>query len=189
MHNIHYEDYPENVKRDRVQEFWNDYVRHDDWQEGASGIEPIEWLKLEPFDTREDAQKYIDDHDYRYRQFAVRYKEAPNVSDKKRDELTERINAARKAYEAANLKVHYNAVASEFVGCKACGSRISRKHLKSNRCPVCGVEMRPQSTLDAIERLRLKWKSLLKDLNERNRYLAKKHPAEVRWLLKVEWHT
>ena len=43
-HEIRYADYAENVNQKKVQDDWNNYVAHEDWQEGASGASPIRWI-------------------------------------------------------------------------------------------------------------------------------------------------
>ena len=78
-HNIMYSTYPENVNRKSVQAEWDDYVAHEDWQEGASGlVNPIEWHNI-TFNNEEDAREWIDNHDKGwYRQIAVKYKQYKN---------------------------------------------------------------------------------------------------------------
>lgn len=37
-HNIHYATYRENVNKKIVQNEWDEYAAHEDWQEGCSGL-------------------------------------------------------------------------------------------------------------------------------------------------------
>ena len=62
-HNIHYATYPENVNKKIVQNEWDEYAAHEDWQEGCSGLPgKIRWLD-HVCDTPEEAEEYISSHD------------------------------------------------------------------------------------------------------------------------------
>lgn len=57
-HEIRYADYAENVNPKKVQDDWNNYVAHEDWQEGASGASPIRWIN-QTCDSYEAAENFI----------------------------------------------------------------------------------------------------------------------------------
>ena len=188
-HNIHHADYPLNVNRGKVQAEWDNYAAHEDWREGCSGLpNPIRWLEIGISETYQDAMKRIDEIDNGwYDQIAVKYKEYKPKATKKRQELELRLREAMSILTERRNKVHYAArnVSSEYIGCKECGSKIVVKYIKSNRCPVCGHDLRPASALEAIKRAEAKVTELQKKLDEE----SKKGKYEVRWLVKIEYHT
>ena len=63
-HNIKMSVYPENVNRTKVQSEWDNYVRMEDWQEGASGLPgKIRWIENTVLNSKEDAEEFINKND------------------------------------------------------------------------------------------------------------------------------
>lgn len=76
-HNIKYFEYKEDVDRKKVQANLDNYVAHEDWEEGCSGLDsPIRWIEnCGVFDSYDEALEYIKSHDKGwYDSLAVRYK-------------------------------------------------------------------------------------------------------------------
>lgn len=191
-HVVKFGDYPENVNKRKVQDEWDYYVQMEDWEEGASGANPIRWIECAPCEDYEAAEKYIEKHDKGwYDCLAVRYlsyeKVKPSAQIK---ELQDRVVKCRTALRTKETRFHFADVKSEFVGCKSCGSKISRTYMKHNYCPVCNADMRPASTLSSIDAAKLALEKAEKALAaEQKKYQQKvKNNAEVRWLVKVEFH-
>lgn len=65
---------------------------------------------------------------------------------------------------------------SKYAGCPFCGSKISIGHLRGEKCPVCGTDLRPESTIEKI-----KW------YDQKAKECAKKY-KEKYWLAKIEYH-
>lgn len=192
-HEIRYGTYPLNCNKAGVKAEWDEVVRHEDYQEGASGLSSdIRWLDV-TLPTSGEAQKYIEKHDRGwYDCLAVKYLDFRKVKpSKKIEELEARFNDLGKRYQEKSTKFHFADVKSEFIGCKNCGSKIARKFLHGNRCPVCSVDMRPESTLNSIAAAKAAVEKAEANLAEEKRKYQKKceDKAEVRWLVKVEFHT
>ena len=186
-HNIEYYDYKENVKRNEVLADLSNYVSHATWQEGGHGIEQIRWLEKDICASYDEAQKYIEAHDRKwYDCLAVRYYEPIREKNAKIDELTAKVTAAYKLYDERNSALYTKTRTSEFIGCSQCGSRLATKYLKMNHCPVCRGDLRPDTTLKSIAAAEAKYHRALKEKEE---YIQKHSKKEVRWLVKIEYHT
>ena len=186
-----HETYPEKVNKTSVQTEWDEYVRHADWQEGASGLPgSIRWIDYICEDY-EAAEQYIDNHDKGwYDQLAVKYR-SPKQNTKpsaKLTQLQEQLKKYRTKLMEYNQKIHYKGVKSAYVGCKNCGSKLSTKYINSNLCPMCRTDLRPESILNTISSLKTKEKELSKKIREEELKQLKKN-AEIRWLVKIEYHT
>ena len=184
-HNVKFGTYPENVDKKKVEKEWDIYVQKADYQEGASGLPSrIRWIN-QVLESEEEAYDYIADHDGGwYDCLAVKYKEKKFSPTKAYLELKQRHEEAFFKWNSA--KSELRTVKAEFTGCRNCGSKLATKFLKSNKCPVCGTDMRSKTTLDRIARL----KSNMDDLKKRME--AEKEKAtkvNIRWLLKIEYHT
>lgn len=193
-HNIRYEVYSENVNRKKVQADWDNYVRHEDWQEGASGLPgQIRWIENEILGSEEEAKAYINEHDNGwYDQIAVRFKEIKIVKSKKYEELSKKLTELRTEYGNRNSVCYATTVKSEFVGCKSCGSKLASKYIQNtNKCPLCKSDLRSPTTLSSLERLNERIKVIEKLLREEKQRLEKKQEksAVIKWLVKIEYHT
>ncbi len=190
MHNVHFGDYPENVCKKSVQKEWDDYARHEDWQEGCSGLpQNIRWIDY-VCGSREEAENYIEKHDNGwYDQLAVKYLDRIAPTTKAYKDLIARRDAIFATLQERQNKVHYSSqnTKAEYVTCKHCGSRLSTKHIKSNSCPLCGMDLRPASALSAIDTSKKMYNEVLKKIKAVEVKSNKK--GKVRWLVKIEYHT
>lgn len=190
-HNVHTSTYPENVDKKAVQREWDEYAAHEDWQEGCSGLpRNIRWIDH----TCEDyaaAEEYIKSHDDgRYDQLAVKFKDYPRSKPTKEIEvLAERVKVLRGKINDIENVVHYKDVKAEFVSCRNCGSKIARAFIKSNYCPVCRADLRPQSTLDRLASLKTSRDEAQKKYEAAVDKAAKKNKPVIKWLVKIEYHT
>lgn len=188
-HNIEYREYIENINRDYVKRELDHYVSQADWQEGCSGLyNGIRWLDNVPVQAdSEAAEKYISAHDRgNYDNLAVRYYEHHPKQTEALKALTEKGCKALKEYEARDTAVWAETVAAQFVTCKACGSKLSRIHIKTNRCPVCRADLRPETQLKRVAAAKAKWD---KAVEARKEYIKKHSDRKVMWLVKFEYHT
>lgn len=188
MHNIEYFTYPENVDKDRVEAQLDDYVAHEDWQEGCCGLyHAIRWLKDKTYDNSEEAHKAINDLDRGdYDNLAVRYCVHHRTNDAKEKALSEKLNETYKEYDRRSKILYAEQVTSAYIGCKECGSRLARTRLKSNHCPVCQAELRPEHMMKSVQAAKSRWD---KASREYKAYIGKKGKKEVMWLVKIEYHT
>lgn len=195
-HNIRYYDYPEKVNKNKVQSDLDNFVAHEDWQEGCSGLyHKIRWL--DPIcDCEEDAESYIEKHDRGdYDSLAVRY-HAASASNSKLDKLQEEYRMACKAYQASLQSDNYPATRkSEYIGCPECGSKLNREILaksrKPNNCPVCNSDLRPVSIrereVSRFAKAKANKEKAERLLREEKKKLAKSS-KNIRWMVKIEYH-
>ena len=201
-HNIHYATYPETVNKKIVQNEWDEYAAHEDWQEGCSGLPgKIRWLD-HVCDTPEKAEEYISSHDKgNYDQLAVKFRDTNSIptSQAKKKSLIKQIASyeeKKKLFDQVHSLANQK---SDFISCPYCNSKLDRQYLgkansriASEGCPVCGakdirasyVQERLKNFQERID----KWRAQMK---EEERYLAKKVAAKapIKWLVKVEYHT
>ena len=139
-------------------------------------------------ESREDAEDFIDRHDTGfYSDHAVQFKDKSVLKPTKQMEtlsakVDKMIAERRKYYEEHAVKTRK----SEFVGCKKCGSKISVKHLRGDRCPVCGNDLRAEYIIERIKKYDKDITALEKQYVELHKKQQGKCP--VRWLVKVEVH-
>ena len=193
-HNIEYFSYSENVNKKYVKKELDEYVSHRDYQEGCSGLpEPIDWFD-HVCESQDEAKRYIDDHTrhHDYHQAAVKYKVYDPVKPtKKQLELKAKVEELRAKYASKNNKIHYQGVKSEYVSCRACGSRLATKYIKSNNCPLCHNDLRPPSVLETIEAARKAYSKVQGEYAKESKKIADKNKGnyKIRWLVKIEYHT
>ena len=186
MHNICHYVYPENVDKKKVFNELNDYVEHVCWQEGGS-LDHIRWENYPILENRRDAEEWISKHDRGwYDNLAVRFTKPVDKSTDKLIAIRNKIQETFKEYKARDSKLYAETVTSNYIGCKKCGSKLSREHLKSNSCPLCREELRPEHMLKNVLAAKNKY---LRALKEENDYVEKHSKKEVCWLVKIEYHT
>ncbi len=188
-HNIEYYDYSENKSKREITDELDEYVKHRTWEEGSYGLPcPINWID-KVCNTREEAIEYIKSVDNgQYNQIAVKYKDCKEYGKATKD-LKTRVSEARSKAYAAEHKVHYADVKAEFITCHTCGSKLARKYLHSNYCPMCRYDMRPESALQKIARLNEIVSELEAKFETAKRKDAQKKNGPIKWLVKIEYHT
>lgn len=191
-HSIEFFSYRKDVNKDEVQKELSDYVRKETWREGGGGIRTIQWKTHEPFETQQDAEEYISQlYVGDYQQVAVLFHDRPDQMPVYYNVAQVRLKEARDKLFKLERKNYLETLASEYVTCKACGSRINREkavHMfhRNNACPVCLQDTRPASTLKTVEKARAKVDECEKKLREAERKANEHGP--VKWLVKIEYH-
>ena len=188
MHNIEYFTYPENVDRQGVEKKLDNYVAHEDWQEGCCGLyHPIRWLKDKVYANYVEAHEAVEKLDGGdYDNLAVKYYVYHQQNDDKLKLLKQKVSEAYDEYDRRYKILYSDQVTSAYIGCKNCGSRLARPYLKSNSCPVCRAEMRPEYMLKSVSSAKNKWERAQREAKE---YTEKKCKKEIVWLVKIESHT
>ena len=191
MHNIEHYTYDENINRDYVQRELDHHAAMEAYQEGAKGLDKkIRWLENLPVCAGiDEAEEVIKRNDKGwYDQLAVRYYEpVPSAKPTKTlQALKERVNKSYNRFSVLDHAVYPQSVSSESVGCKRCGSRLSKKYLNQNFCPLCRADLRPKTKLDAIRAAKEKWNQAEGALKD---YIAAHSEKRVKWLVKIEYHT
>lgn len=193
-HNIRYETYPENCNKKKVQKEWDAFVAHADYQEGAKGLDSqIRWIEETICDSYEEAERFIEAHDKGwYDSLAVRYrayfKPAPN---QRIAFLQNKVNELKQKYEERDRRLCFAKRTSAFISCPHCQSKLARQYLKFNYCPVCHADMRSKTELGILNNMSEQLKKRRTELNEEIKTYNKKRQdlAQIRWLVKIEYHT
>jgi len=186
MHNIHYWVYDGKCDRSKVLADIQRVAESDG--DGYSG--PLKWHdEVLPLKNKEEAENWIRAHDKGwYDDHAVLFydysdaKETKKMENlkKKGAELAERLVAFENEHSVRKFK-------AEYIGCSNCGSKVAKKYLRSERCPVCGSDLRSESTLKKIKELNDKV------IQTREEYRAEgekqKSRAKIKWLVKFEYHS
>ena len=122
-----------------------------------------------------------------YYDVAVRYYDTSKVKKSKKIEgLEERIKVLRQKKIEYNDKHSVKLQQANLIGCKECGSKIAKKYLRSERCPVCNNDLRSKTVLDRLEKFDTDIKLLEKQITEEKR--KKKTSCPVKWAFKIEVH-
>ena len=145
------------------------------------------------YDSREDAERYLNSTFGNYNQTAVRYKAYPKSKPTKAMlSIQQRIDAY--TVRIAELeKPHYTNVQSSTVRCKHCGSSLATAYCGkswNNKCPICGTDLRPKSTLDKLAKYQAEARDLRQQLKGEEKKLNAKQEkkAEMYWLVACEVH-
>ena len=160
MHNIEYFTYDENVNREWVQKELDHYVACEDHVEGCTGLgRNIRWLdNTAVYGDYGLAEQGIKANDRGwYDCLAVKFMEpVKGFTTEKLEQLKAKARDAGDAYRKKN-DVLANCLKAEYIGCKACGSKLKREYIHTNYCPLCRSDLRPMSTLKAVEAAKAKW--------------------------------
>ena len=189
MHNIIMREYPENVNKKTVQEELDTYAAMEDWQEGCTGVSPIRWLD-ETYNTRDEAEDAIERLDRGwYDSLAVKFIVPNKNSSIKKCE--ERVKTTMQSYRdlKAKLANDFLTTKSEYVGCKKCGSRLSKKYLHNVICPLCSNTLLSETANNRISNAENKYKEAKKRLKEECSKSSKTKGGKKLWLVKTEYHT
>lgn len=193
--------FDEKLPKSRIQagcDAWGD--RHADLKErGGPGDGlgfPVRFTD-KVFNTEEEACSYLEHTFGDYKQIAVRFKRPLG----KTPEPTQKLILARKRVQELYAKVqlyrqpHYLGVKSKTIGCKNCGSTLATAFCGktfTNNCPVCRADLRPPSTLKAMQTVQENYKKAKKELDIlEQRYAESRTKAKYKmfWAVACEVHS
>ena len=144
------EDYHREEQQDQCLQFGNDSYA------GHIGVMPsgIDFVKRKPFASASEAREYLEDNHNKWDcAMAVPYKTIgktfSNASFKLMDQR-DKVQSELKTLEA-DILLRIRTTKSKTIGCKKCGSSISRLHITSTDCPVCGKRESFYSTTQATQ--------------------------------------
>lgn len=186
MHNIMYDVYAEKTTKQAITEKVSYDVRHSG---DGYGTETVQFPTSNVFETYEAAQNYIEsiDKDF-YGGYAVKFYDFSKVKNtKKIDELEAKIrdtHTKRNEYEKVHSVKNQKAA---FIGCSKCGSKLSREMLRSEKCPLCYTDLRANTTLERLSSFDSRVKEYRKKIDEER--IKEKKKAEIKWLVKYEYHS
>ena len=139
-------------------------------------------------ESYEEAKERIEEWDTGwYSDHAVQYKDKSNLKPTKQMETLQA--RAKKLIDDKNEFIDAHSVRnrkSGLIGCGKCGSKIAKSYMRTDRCPVCGTDMRPEYVIERIRKYEADHKAIMKQIEELRRKQNGKCP--VRWLVKVEVH-
>lgn len=170
---------------------------HEDWQEGGWYLESqLKWHEDHVFETREDAERFLERYEGKYDDHAVLFRNTDRIALKKSAEetkLEERLNRLKAELSAIEGGTAISNRKSAFIGCPSCGSKLERVGLYSkfgNVCPICGTDLRSKTDRNRVAAKKKGIRETEKRL-EQKRYEMKvkaSRSAPICWLVKYEYH-
>lgn len=199
MHEMKTRTFPYNYSKEKILKEMSDlYKRCDEYHHGISRID---WDESKVFSSEEEAYNWLLVNRFGdYEQIAVPYTEIVSLEEqikgkprlestyKKILDMNEKAEKAAQEYHELNNAFHFRDTKSELIGCKNCGSKLARKYLEGNKCPVCGHDLRPQSLLDRIAVKKAKVREYRKKSSDLMKEFKKKLKSEKYWIVKIEYH-
>ena len=186
MHNIIYWTYPEKTSFSKIE---NEVVKYVYSHGDRYGTDRISLLSTKPFDNENEAKNYINemDRDF-YGGYAVKFYDYSKVKNtKKIDELKAKLDEISKKRDEYISTHHVKDFKASLIGCAKCGSKLSKQHLKSDKCPVCSADLRAESTLERIASFDNRIKEHQEKITQETQ--KQKDKAEIKWLVKFEYHS
>ena len=139
------------------------------------------------FDTYEQAEEYLDSTFGNYSQTAVQYYEYPSHNKTSAEQrIEDKLKKAEKALHELEDTPHYKGVKSQYITCPSCGSKIATKLCGEtwyNTCPVCRMDIRPQSVIDRKNTL----KKTISEANKELRAEKQKNDQKLKKKAKLCW--
>lgn len=184
-HAIYHHTYPVTMSQ---QDISNEIGHNHYWESEGKAPGKIRFIDV-TLPNYEAALEYIEKHDrHWYDNLAVKYKAIPDgKTSKKLETLRAKLSTTYTEYRKLNESVPAKDFKAEFVGCRHCGSKISKKYIKSNYCPVCGKDMRSETLLKRLQTMQEKCEKLRADIKTEEHNLAEKY-GKLCWLVKIEYH-
>lgn len=160
-------------KREELDKWFIDLVKQTQYERGHGGytgsFAEARGLSIRDrtFASYAEAEEYIYENAQKWEDaIAVQFRagEQTDASKKKQLQLRERYNALYKKYEEACKKaaVDFKGAKSKTAGCKACGSKLSRQHIKipnwtgfPAQC-ICGASLYSESVMKKLAGLKAK---------------------------------
>lgn len=156
-------------------------------------MEPVfldfKWMENKVCDNYEDAKEYINSLNL-YRKFNVAVKFKNPLTEPK--ETSSMKTLLRRIAETEEKLIQYEknhsvtTFKAEYIGCPDCGSKLKRELLKTDKCPLCGTDMRSKTTTETLSGYRIKIKELKKQYNTEYKKALEKVKTEICWLVEAE---
>lgn len=184
-HTIQHFTFPVKTKKQDIIAECSDYAnRNGDY---ADQIEGIRFKENTTYDCYEDAEKAIESMDNGwYDNIAVKYKDVSNMTSAKIEDIRRRIKETHEKKVAYAMAHDISTFKSQYIGCKKCGSKLSKDYLHGYYCPLCRNDLRSETTINTLNGYDEKIKSLQKqELEEQKK---QKDKAPIMWLVKFEYH-
>lgn len=186
MHNINYWTYPEKTLGGTIT---NEVVKFVNSHGDRYGTDSVKFIDHTIFEDEEKAREYINTlSNGWYEGYAVKFYDYSKCkSTKKVDELKAKFNEIADKRREYITTHHVKDFKASYIGCSKCGSKISREYLRSDKCPVCGHDLRAESTLLRIASFDNRIHEYEARIKEETH--KQKAKAEIKWLVKFEYHS
>lgn len=184
-HVVIHREFPAATTAAEIRKFVDEYVAsHGD----RYGTQDISFKPgLEPFKNRDTAEEWCDRQSGFYAGVAVRFYDFSDCKPSRRmTQLQERLEDNHKRYAEYEAQHSVKMLKAAYVGCSSCGSRLNKEKLRGEKCPLCGTDLRSQSTLDRLKALRSKHLEIMSQLEDER--CKDKNKATIKWLVKFEYH-
>lgn len=183
-----------------IQRALYDYATHHG--DGQIGLDkPIQWTNKE-FESFEEAQEWLENHEGFYWQGAAKYKVYEQKSNIKADRIQKKIDEANQklAKTKADMSdyVKKNDVKnrkSVYVGCGNCGSKLHKDYIPiqmySQNCPLCHEDLFSDTVKTRIKNYRKQIDELDREINQLHKDKEKaKQTGKFTWYwaVKFEFH-
>lgn len=186
-HIIQHFTFPVKTKRQEIIAECAEYAnRNGDYPNQIEGA-GIRFKDNTVYSCYEDAEKAIQEMDSGwYDNIAVKYKDVHSIKSAKIDDIRRRINETQEKKVAYSMAHDISTFKSQYIGCKKCGSKLSKDHLHGYYCPLCRNDLRSETTISTLNGYDEKIKSLQKQELEEKKKMRDKAPEM--WLVKFEFH-
>ena len=164
-------------------EYPNESRTESGWASMADTAATIRFDTAHHFDTVEAAKEWLYESDDGYFNGRAVLAAVP-TNEKKVDAAKKALADAEKHEQEIKDSLSVKNRTSKFLGCEKCGSKIAREYLKGDKCPVCGNDLRPASTLDRIAAVHKKVVAARRKLEE-----AKNCKKKEVWVVFTDYHT
>ena len=186
--------YDEKVDKKLVQTECDHEAASEGWKEGTTSLpRNIRWID-HVCQTYKEASEYLRAHDKGdYDQLAVKFKDTSEMEIKsaKKTKIERQLKAYREKMQEYDKKHSLANLKSELISCPECKSKLARRFLRTEGCPVCGTrDIRAEYIVEQLKKYREKISALEKELEteieEIHKKLSKKAPTK--WMVKIEYH-
>jgi rubrerythrin len=142
--------YKSSLQKNELKEYHNELQKELRIEQGCDtyaghiGIMPdgINFVDITPFSNSDEAEEYIgDNHDKWMQAMAVPYVGMARVPDKQSERNAKALKKAEDDLDKLEASIirKIKSTKSKTIGCKKCGSSVSRKWLRNASCPVCSA--------------------------------------------------
>lgn len=151
-------------------------------------LEILENHIYDNYDKALEAAKKIEKKRGVYRDFAIPFYESIQQKPTKQMlNLNTRAQKMEEDMEEYQKKMSIHNLKAKFITCRNCSSKLSKDFLNnSNRCPVCGADLRAEYIVKRLDKYKKDIANLYKQYNDLNNKRSKK--GKVKWLVKLEVH-
>lgn len=194
-HMVGYRTYPENVDKRIVYADINEILLEENYVENSNGLtNPIRWYEdIQPLLSYEDAKRFIEEHDKKwYDNLAVRFKDIDSLKEtKKLKGMKDRYKQIEQDYAKMLNTVECKSFKSQLISCKQCNSKLNKDYMRTNKCPLCGFDIRSDTTKQRILNKEKSLRELKKQIDMEIKKLQEQHNkkssrSRVYWLVKYE---